>query len=93
MNKTFKRILSLVLAVVLALSCLAVIGLAVEGEEETEKVYDESKRFWKLWVEGFKSLWDMIRYVFYDVLLGRDSGAIPDPPTKQPVPFPTEEHP
>ena len=93
MKKTFKRVLSLVLALLIAFSCVAVIGFAVEDEEETTKVYDESKRFWKLWVEGFKSLWDFIRYIFYDVLLGRDSGAIPEAPTKQPVPFTTEEHP
>ena len=93
MNKTLKRIVALVLAVVISLSCLAVIGLAAVTDEDGQTVYDESKRFWKLWVDGFKSLWDFIRYIFYDVFLGRDSGAIPEAPTHQPVPFETEEHP
>lgn len=92
MNKTFKRIISLVLAVVIALSCLAVVGFAVT-DQDGQVVYDESKRFWKWWVEGFKTFWDFIRYIFYDVFRGRDSGAIPDPPTKQPVPFTTDDHP
>ena len=90
MNKSLKRVISLVLAIVLSLSFLTVIGLAAGvTDQDGDVVYDESKRFWKWWVEGFKSLWDFIRYIFYDVFRGRDAGAIPEAPTKHPVTYTT----
>ena len=66
MNKTLKKIFSLVLALIMMFSFAALV-IATDGEA----VETEQHRFiFEILFDMLKEWWGMIRYIFYDVFLG-----------------------
>ena len=66
MNKTLKKIFSIVLAVVMMMSFAAVV-FAVDGAQDVVKEYNNIT---EILLDIVMEIWGMIRYIFYDVFLG-----------------------
>ncbi len=65
MNKSLKKIISVVLSLVMIMS-FAVVSLATDGEVPAE----EHGSMFDVFIGYILAFWEAIRYVFYDVFLG-----------------------
>ena len=57
----------------------AAVATNVAAEEEEEHV---DTTFFEMIVDFFESIWSFLKYVFYEVFLGKPAPPIPDPPIK-----------
>ena len=90
MNKTLKKVVAYVLVLTLSFSMFGVLfGAFAEGTtapEGTTVVADDDENNDKgttmieLFVKFCKSFWSFIKYIFYDVFLGKPAPEIPKPP-------------
>lgn len=91
MNKTLKKLIALMLVLVMSLPVFAtafavfaeegaVVATTVAAEEEEEEHADTT--FFEMIVNFFESIWSYLKYVFYEVFLGKPAPPIPDPPIK-----------
>ncbi|MCI6771416.1 MAG: hypothetical protein PUF31_00995 [Oscillospiraceae bacterium] len=93
MNKTLKKFTALILSLVLAVSVFAVGFTAfaegdpaadttvVATEQETEKHGDHAT-FFQLIIDFFKEIGSFIKYIFYDMWLGRPAPPAPTIPDR-----------
>lgn len=66
MNKTLKKILAVVLAVMMVMT-FAAVAFATDGEVAAQ---EEPRFIFQILFDMLKEFWGMIRYIFYDVFLG-----------------------
>ena len=57
----------------------ALQAAAADDEEEDEHV---KTTFFEMFIDFFKSIWEYLKYVFYDVFLGKPAPKPPEAPTK-----------
>lgn len=93
MNKTLKKLTALILSLILAVSVFAVgftafaeDGIAADttvaaAEQETEKHGDHAT-FFQLFIDFFKEIGSFIKYIFYDMWLGRPAPPAPTIPDR-----------
>lgn len=90
MNKTLKKLIALMLVLVMSLPVFATafavfaeenaaVATTVAAEEEEEHA---DTTFFEMIVDFFESIWSFLKYVFYEVFLGKPAPPIPDPPIK-----------
>ena len=92
MNKTFKKLIALMLVLLMSLplftAAFAVFAeeapavttaAAADDEEEDEHV---KTTFFEMFIYFCKSIWEYLKYVFYDVFLGKPAPKPPEAPTK-----------
>lgn len=92
MNKTFKKLIALMLVLLMSLplftAAFAVFAeetpavttaAAADDEEEDEHV---KTTFFEMFIDFFKSIWEYLKYIFYDVFLGKPAPKPPEAPTK-----------
>ena len=69
MNKTLKKVLSLVLALPMMM-CFAAVVFAAEAEGEVTPEPEQHRFIFEILIDMVLEWWGMIRYIFYDVFLG-----------------------
>lgn len=92
MNKTLKKLVALMLVLVMALPVFtaafavfaeeapaATTAAAADDEEEKEHA---NTTFFEMFIDFFKSIWEFLKYVFYEVFLGKPAPKPPEAPTK-----------
>lgn len=92
MNKTFKKLIALMLVLLMSLPLFTAAfaafaeeapavttAAAADDEEEDEHV---KTTFFEMFIDFFKSIWEYLKYVFYDVFLGKPAPKPPEAPTK-----------
>lgn len=91
MNKTLKKLIALMLVLVMALPVFsaAFAVFAEEAPAATTAVADDEEEkehadttFFEMFIDFFKSIWSFIKYVFYEVFLGKPAPKPPEAPTK-----------
>lgn len=87
MNKTLRKLVALVLVVMMTLSvCGASFSAFAEAGETTTVAADDSEfdtehvSFIELFYRFVKSIWEFLRYIFYDVVLGKPAPDVPPAP-------------
>lgn len=92
MNKTLKKLIALMLVLVMALPVFAtafsvfaedaaVTTVAAVDEDEEEEHADTT--FFEMFIDFFKSIWEYLKYIFYEVFLGRPAPDVPEAPTRR----------
>ena len=69
MNKTLKKALSLVLALVLMMSFAAVV-FAAEAEGDVAPDHEQHRFIYEILFDILKEWWGLFKYIFHDVFLG-----------------------
>lgn len=87
MNKTLKKLISIVLVLTLSLTAFGgVFSAFAEGttaasvSDDSEEEYSKTT-FLELFVRFWKSIGDFFKYVFYELLLGKPAPDIPEKPS------------
>lgn len=89
MKKTFRKIIALVLALTLSVSMFAVVFSAFAADDaDTSAVTapvddseeEEHTTYLQLITDFFKSIFAFLKYIFYDVYLGKPAPEIPNAP-------------
>lgn len=74
MNKTIKKIISLVLCVLMLMS-VAAVGFSAFATDVTEPVdggdHEEHRMFFQIILDFFIEIGNFFKYIFYDLLLGK----------------------
>ena len=87
MNKTLKKLISIVLVLTLSLSAFAgVFSVFAEGTTAAVDDSDEEHKhtsFFELFVNFWRSIGAFIKYIFYDIFLGKPAPEIPSKPSYQ----------
>lgn len=92
MNKTFKKLIALMLVLLMSLplftAAFAVfaeeapaVTTAADADDEEEDEHVKTT-FFEMFIDFFKSIWEYLKYVFYDVFLGKPAPKPPEAPTK-----------
>lgn len=90
MNKTLKKLIALMLVLVMALPAFsaAFSVFAEEAPAATTVVADDEEdehvktTFFEMFIDFFKSIWEYLKYIFYEVFLGKPAPKPPEAPTK-----------
>lgn len=82
MNKTLKRMIAMILALIMMVS-VAAVGFAVsaEGEEQVttqvtdtdEVVEEEHRMFYEVIADFFKEIFEFFKFMFYGIFLGEQA--------------------
>ncbi len=93
MNKTLKKLIAFVLVFALSLSVFAGVfavfaedATVAEGTTVVEEIEEEeysTTTFFDLFVRFWKSIGDFLKYIFYDVFLGKPAPEIPPVPNNR----------
>lgn len=88
MNKTLRKLVALVLVLMMTLSvcgasfsAFAETGEVASTVEPDDSEFDtEHVSFIELFYRFLKSIWEFLRYIFYDVVLGKPAPDVPPAP-------------